>query len=258
MVRRLHSDFVTASRIEEYSSILRHAREAGYALISLDVFLADDAAVKIAPQIGERFLAAADRFAINHPGARVARRQRQARRFDAGQHLRPKHLRQCLVVEQIACLCLAAALGAPTLPVTVDSGRRHDQMDMGVIVQPARVRVQHRDGARCSLKLPVVAAEGVHALPGATDQKIVDSLLMRPGQRRGNVDPAVRGVRPAGERCLHSREQPREDNQARHPGEQQPSGLAEPGPGPERKAAGDFRECCADEIRDRAHEWSCR
>jgi hypothetical protein len=65
LVRRLHSDFVTASRIEEYSSILRHAREAGYALISLDVFLADDAAVKIAPQIDERFLAAADRFAIN-------------------------------------------------------------------------------------------------------------------------------------------------------------------------------------------------
>ena len=56
-------------------------------------------------------------------------------------------------------------------------------MDMRVIVQRSRVRMQHRDGAGGSLKLPVVVAEGVQRFPTAAHQQIVEHVLMRPGQR---------------------------------------------------------------------------
>jgi hypothetical protein len=62
--------------------------------------------------------------------------QGQSSRFDARQQLRPEHLGQRLVVEQVAALCLAPPLGAPLLALAVDRRRRHDQMDMRVVVQP--------------------------------------------------------------------------------------------------------------------------
>lgn len=46
--------------------------------------------------------------------------------------------------------------------------RRHDDMDMWVAIEAARVRVQHRRRARRALKVFVIAAEGAQRLPTAT------------------------------------------------------------------------------------------
>ena len=128
-------------------------------------------------------LAAANRFAIHHPLLGIASRKRQPGRFDRRQDLRPKDLGQSLVVEQIAPFGLASRLGSPLLLLTVDHCRRHDEMDMRVIIQPARVRVQHRSGTRRPLKRFVVLAEGTHRLPATTHEQIIDDVLVRPGQR---------------------------------------------------------------------------
>ena len=73
------------------------------------------------------------------------------------QHLCPEDLGHRLMVEQIGALGLAAPLGSPAPVLAVERCRRHDEMDMRVVVEPARVRVQHRDGAGRALQLPVVA-----------------------------------------------------------------------------------------------------
>jgi len=74
---------------------------------SEDIRLANDAAVQIAPQIHQRLLAAAHRLTIDDPGARVAGRQRARRGLQAGQPLRPKHLRPCRVEKQIRLSVIA-------------------------------------------------------------------------------------------------------------------------------------------------------
>jgi hypothetical protein len=61
--------------------------------------------------------------------------------------------------------------------------RRHDQMDMRVIIQPARVRMQHRNGAGRALQLLVVLAERAYRLPTAAHQQRVENALLRKGQR---------------------------------------------------------------------------
>ena len=93
----------------------------------------------------------------------------------------PKHLGQRFMGEQVRRRT-AAALDAPQPPLAIDGRRRHHQMDMRVIVQPARVGVQHRDGAGRALKLLVVLTEGAQCFPGAAHEQVVDDALVRPRQ----------------------------------------------------------------------------
>ena len=147
-----------------------------------DVFLGDDAPVQIAPQVDERLLARADGFAIHHPRRGVTIGQPQPGGLDGREQLRPEHLGQRLVVEQIAALCLAPPTGSPLLLLAIDRRCRHDQMDMRVIVQFARVGVQDGDGAGRALQLLVVLTEGLHCFPGAAHEHIIDGLLVRKGK----------------------------------------------------------------------------
>ena len=55
-------------------------------------------------------------------------------------------------------------------------------MDVRVVDEPARVGLQHRDGAGRAFKRTVVLAERAHRLPTATHQQIVDFALVRTGQ----------------------------------------------------------------------------
>ncbi len=154
-----------------------------------DIRLPDDTPVKITPQVDQRRLSAADRFAIHHPFPRMASGQRQAGGLDARQHLRPEDLGQRLMVEQIAPLAFALSFPysprlASPLPVCgVDRRRRHDEMDVGMEIQFARMGVQYRDGARRTPQLPIVLAERAQRLPSATQEQIVDRLLVGKGQR---------------------------------------------------------------------------
>ena len=84
------------------------------------------------------------------------------------------------MAEQIA---IGALLGAPELALGVDDRCRHDQMDMGVVVEPARIGVQYGDGAGGSFELLVVLAERVHRVPARAHHQIVDQFLVSPAQR---------------------------------------------------------------------------
>lgn len=145
-----------------------------------DILLPDDAPVEVASQVDERLLPATDRGTVDHPLLGVANRQRPSGRFEAGQHLRPEDLRQGLMAEEIALL--RRALGPPSLLPAVDRCRRHHQMNVRVILQLARVRMQNSDRPRGALQLPVVLTEGAHRLPTAAQEQIVGLALMCPGQ----------------------------------------------------------------------------
>jgi hypothetical protein len=86
------------------------------------------------------------------------------------------------MAEQIAALALAAPFRPPALILPIDRRRRHHQMDMRVIIQPARVRMQHGNGAGRALQLLVVPAEGAHRLPTAAHQQLIDLALVDKGQ----------------------------------------------------------------------------
>ncbi len=174
-----------------------------------DIGLPDDAPVKIAPQVDEGRIASADGFAIHHPLRRVTARKRQSGGFDGRQHLRPENLGQGLVVEQIAAFPLSSPFGSPLLLLAIERCRRHDEMDMRVVLQLARVRMQHRDGAGRALKLLVVLAERTHRLPATAHEQIVEDALMRPAQppefgRQGEREQKVLG----GHAFLHLAFQP--------------------------------------------------
>ena len=55
-------------------------------------------------------------------------------------------------------------------------------MHMRVVVQPARVGVQHCHRASAALELPVVVAESVKRLPGAFQQQAMQRALVVPDQ----------------------------------------------------------------------------
>jgi len=113
----------------------------------------------------------------------MARGQRQAGGLDARQQLRPEHLGQRLVVEQIApfafpvVFAFTPRLGSPLPLLGIDRRRRHDQMDVGMEIQFARMGVQHRDGARRTAQRLVVPAERVQRLPTAAQEQIVAWML---------------------------------------------------------------------------------
>jgi hypothetical protein len=79
--------------------------------------------------------------------------------------------------------CLASPFGSPSLLLAVENRRRHYQMDMRVIIELARVRVQHRNGAGSALQLLVVVAESTHRFPTTLHQRRVHHALVRPGER---------------------------------------------------------------------------
>ena len=76
-----------------------------------------------------------------------------------------------------------APFAAPLPTLGVDCRRRHHQMDVGMKLQLARVRMQHRNGAGRAPKLFVVPAEGAHRLPATAQEQFVGDALVRPGQR---------------------------------------------------------------------------
>ena len=90
-----------------------------------------------------------------------------------------------------------APFAAPLPTLGVDCRRRHHQMDVGMKLQLARVRMQHRDGAGCAPQLFVVLAEGAHRLPGAAHEQIVDDALVRKDER-----PEFRGQGEGQEKVL--------------------------------------------------------
>ena len=110
--------------------------------------------------------------------------------------LGPKDLGQGLVTEQVTLAPLP--FGTPALVFGIHRRRRDDQMDMRVIVESARMGVQHRDGAGHAGKLPVVLTEGAHGLPGTAHQQIVDDAPLGTGQspefgRQGEGDSVALG-----------------------------------------------------------------
>jgi len=158
-----------------------------------DVLFLEHAPVQIAAQIDQSLFPGADVLAVHDPLPGMGPRQGHSGLGKSCKQLGSVHLRQCLVVEQIAL----AGLGAPQFFVGVDGGGRHHTMDVGVIVQAAGMGMEHRHGAGRALKLLVVAAEGQQRLPGALHQQAIERLWMGQGQgakfrRQGEGQQEVR------------------------------------------------------------------
>jgi hypothetical protein len=75
-------------------------------------------------------------------------------------------------------------------------------MDMRMEVEAARMRVQHRDGSRCSLQLPVVLAETEHRFPGTAHQGIEDDVGV------GQSEPTPFGRQRKGQEKVVGRDEP--------------------------------------------------
>ena len=75
---------------------------------------------------------------------------------------------------------------------------RHDEMGVRVLIERARVGMQHRDRPRGAGKLLVVLAKCAQRLPSAAQEQVIDHALMRPSQapefgRQGERDQEVLG-----------------------------------------------------------------
>ena len=111
----------------------------------------------------------------------MARRQAQAHLGDRREHLGPEHLGQGLMAEQVTGFALVG-VGAPHPLLGIDSGGRHDQMDVGMVVQAAGMGVQDGNRPGRALQVLVVEAEGPHRLPGALDERAIERALMGEGE----------------------------------------------------------------------------
>ena len=148
-----------------------------------DIGLESDAALEITPQIDEGRLAAAYRFAIHDPLLRIASGRGQPGGLDRRHDLRPEDPGQGFMVEQIAALGLAPSFGSPWLALRVHRDSRHAEINLRVIIEPARVGVPHRNRAGRTLQLSVVLGERLYRLPARLQEQVVDHALMRPGRR---------------------------------------------------------------------------
>jgi hypothetical protein len=84
----------------------------------------------------------------------------------------------------------------------VDGTRRHNQVHMGMEVQPAAVGMEHRMGTGHPLEPGISAGQGVHRLPGRSEQQVVGGSLLVPAQ-----SPQLRRHREGDQEVLH-RQQP--------------------------------------------------
>jgi len=160
-------------------------------LAAQDVALGDHAPVQVAPQVAQRGLPIAHRFAVHHPALGQLGRQGQPGLGQGGLELGREHLGERLVVKEVTPACrLSTARGlAPLRPAQLDLGapepvfagerrRRQTHMHMRMKAQLAVVRVQHRQRAGCARQLGVVQAEGLEGVPGAAHQQLVDHALV--------------------------------------------------------------------------------
>jgi len=146
-----------------------------------DVLLLNDAPIEIATEIDQGLFTVADAFAIDDPFLRVTGGQFQAFPAECRQQLGAKHLGQGAVVEQIA-MTFAALLGPPAPSLWIQRRGGHRQMQVRVVIEAARMGVQHAHRAGPAMQLFVVLAEGADRRPGAFEQQCIEEALMAPGQ----------------------------------------------------------------------------
>ena len=152
-------------------------------LADQDVFFLNDTPIEIAPEIDQCLFTAPDRLAINDPFFGVTLGQRESLMDDCVEHFGAEDLGQGLVIEEVNLAGLLGFwFGSPQPLLAIHSGSRHDQMHMGMIVEPTRMGMQDRNGARHALQPLVVMTEAAHGLPDTADHPIIEGALVLPGQ----------------------------------------------------------------------------
>jgi len=109
-------------------------------------------------------------------------RERQSLRLDRSEHLRAKHLGQRSLGKQIDPPGFSLAFRSPALLPLIDHRGGHQQMDMRVVVQLPRVRMQHRDGPRIALQRLVVFGKRTDGFPTRAQQQVKDDAGVRSRQ----------------------------------------------------------------------------
>lgn len=99
------------------------------------------------------------------------------RTLQGGQKVSPEHFCQGNRVEQVFAFTVF-----PLSAAFVEATAGHDQMEMWMIVQAARVGMQHRRYTEVAAPRRSVAGEALQGADGALEQQGIDLLLMLPGQ----------------------------------------------------------------------------
>jgi hypothetical protein len=104
-----------------------------------NIFFLNNAFVKISSQVNERLVAIAYVLTINNPYSRTIFWHFQIVVHERFKQFCPEYFGQCFVAEVVF-----AGLDTPSPAFDADACRRHDHMDMGVIIQFSTMGVQHR------------------------------------------------------------------------------------------------------------------
>lgn len=103
-----------------------------------NILFLDDAPVEVTPEIDKDLVAVADVFTVYHPLLGAVPWDLQAMVDQGLQELCPEDLCQCLLAEEIA-----PWFGPPESGLQVDGCRRHDDMDVGMVLQGPGMGVEN-------------------------------------------------------------------------------------------------------------------
>ncbi len=143
-----------------------------------DILFPDDTSVPIASEIDQGFFATTDGFDINHPFPRIRGREINPCFAKGFEHFGTEDFCKGFVTEEKTF----GFFGAPQAFIRFDGGRRHDQMDMRMVIEASCAGVQDGDGPGIALQLRVVAREGFNRFPTAAGQGGIQRALMLPSQ----------------------------------------------------------------------------
>jgi len=124
-----------------------------------DIFLLDNAPIQVPSEIDKGLVAVADVFTVDHPLLGAVSGDLQAMVDQRLQELCPEDLSQGLLAEEIA-----PWFGSPESCLQVDACRRHDDMDVGMVLQGPCMSVENGGETSGAAEFLIVLGEGLQHL----------------------------------------------------------------------------------------------
>jgi len=165
-------------------------------LAAQDILFPDNTPVEVSAKIDDGLMAVTDTLAINNPfpGAFFGHLQPLVNR--SFQHLGPEDFSQGFVIEKVF-----GGLFPPQPYLLIDAGPRHEDMNVGVIIQCSGVGMEYGGKSRFASEFSVVSGKGVQGVSDTGKQKGINRLLISPGQipelrGQGECDQVIRSGQP--------------------------------------------------------------
>lgn len=165
-------------------------------LAAQDILFPDDTPVEVSAKIDDGLIAVTDTFAINNPFPGGFWGHLQSLVNQSLQHLGPEDFSQGFVIEKVF-----GGLFPPQPYLLIDAGPRHEDMNVGVIIQCSGVGMQDGGKSRFTSELFVVSGKDFQGISDTGKQKGINRLLISPGQipelvGQGECDQVIRSRQP--------------------------------------------------------------